>query len=114
MEDNASVLRIHFLPPGVGDIHASTWSQVLQGSHHKVHVIPHFTHIPYGVPHAHRCHSCLSHSATEVATLLVCNISHYASIFRFMMFMFNSYEPDIYVNPLTYFENCGMSVSHII
>jgi hypothetical protein len=104
MEDNASVLCIHLLPSSVGDIHASPWSQVLQGSHHKVHVIPHFTRIPYGVPHAHRGHSCLSHSATKVDTLLVCKISLYASIFLCMLFMFNSCKPDIYVNPLTHFK----------
>lgn len=95
MEDDASILRIHLLPPSVGDIYASTWSQVLQGSHHKVHVVPHFTHIPYGVPHAHRCHSYLPHSATKVAALLVCNTSLYAIIFLFMMFAFSSCEPDV-------------------
>lgn len=73
MADNASLLCIHLLSPSVGDIYTSTWSQVLQGSHHKVYVIPHFTHIPHGVPHAHWCHSCLPHSTTKAPALLVCN-----------------------------------------
>ena len=75
MADNAPVLCIHLLPTSVGVIHPSTRPQVLQGSHHKVYVIPHFTHIPHGVPHAHRCHSYLPHSTTKAAALLVCNIS---------------------------------------
>lgn len=75
MADNAPVLCIHLLPTSVGVIHPSTRPQVLQGSHHKVYVIPHFTHLPHGVPHAHRCHSYLPHSTTKAAALLVCNIS---------------------------------------
>lgn len=84
MADDAPVLCIHLLPSSVGDIYSSTWPQVLQGPHHKVYVIPHFTHIPHGVPHAHRCHSNLPHCTTKAAALLVRNISltHPAFLFR--------------------------------
>jgi hypothetical protein len=71
----------------MGDIHTSTWSQVLQGPHHKVHVIPHFTHIPHGVPHADWCHSHLPHSSTKAAALLVCITLLCDSIFLFRVFM---------------------------
>jgi hypothetical protein len=102
MADNATFLCIHLLPTSVGDIHASTRPQVLQGPHHKVYVIPHFTHIPHGVPHAHRCHSYLPHSTTKAAALLVCNILLTGT--RFLVRMF------VLIRGRTCLESCMISV----
>lgn len=69
--NNAVVCRFHRVPTGVDHFHASTGAQLLQSSHHQVHVLSHIAHLPDDPSDDCGHYAHLSGRASQSSALLV-------------------------------------------
>jgi len=71
LENPSAARGLHSLPTSVDWIHIPDGSQVQQGAHHQVHVVPNLSHLPHDPPE-HRGHNAhLPSAPIEFGALLV-------------------------------------------